>query len=315
MTLSIGLLLPTREMVMSKQESNFAQIIDMSVQAEASGFDAVWAGDSILARPRFEPLTTLAAVAARTQKIKVGTAVVLPALRNPVVLANEVANLDLISQGRVILGMGSAANMAANRKEFEAIGVSFQRRVGIFEESIEVMQRLWREPEVRFSGRNFNLGEVSLGLRPYSDGGIPVWLSASEDNSFRRVLRFGQGWFILAANAAAFSTAWRRLQELAAEEGRDVSGLGRGVYVTLDIDDDMAAAEARQRQFVESYYNGPFEELAKMHALCAGPPERCIRWLQDFVDAGANTLVIRFNRSDQAGQLRRFSEEIMRALR
>src|SRR5689334_3737589 len=126
MALSIGLLLLTREMVMSKQESNFDQILERAVQAESARLDSICEGHSILARLRFEPLTTLAAVAARTDHIKLGTAVLLPALRNPIVLANEVANLDLISRGRVILGLGSAANMPANRTEFAAIGPSFQ---------------------------------------------------------------------------------------------------------------------------------------------------------------------------------------------
>jgi alkanesulfonate monooxygenase SsuD/methylene tetrahydromethanopterin reductase-like flavin-dependent oxidoreductase (luciferase family) len=92
-----GFLLPTREIVMSQEVPNFLQILDLAEQAEALGFASVWAGDSVLARPRFEALTTLAAVAARTQRVQLGTAVLLPALRHPVVLANEVASLDLVA--------------------------------------------------------------------------------------------------------------------------------------------------------------------------------------------------------------------------
>src|SRR5574341_31856 len=110
---AFGLLLPTREAVMGTTKPDFGQILELAEQAEALGFDSVWVGDSILARPRFEPITTLAAIAARTRRVKVGTAVLLPALRQPVVLANEVANVDQVSQGRLILGLGIGGVMPA----------------------------------------------------------------------------------------------------------------------------------------------------------------------------------------------------------
>ena len=103
---SYGFLLPTRELVMNQPTPDVSGIIDLAERAEALNFDSVWAGDSILARPRLEAFTTLAAVAARARRVKVGTAVLLPALRHPVVMANEAANLDLLSEGRLILGLG-----------------------------------------------------------------------------------------------------------------------------------------------------------------------------------------------------------------
>lgn len=101
---AFGLLLPTREAVMSQATPDFGKMYDLAERAEALGFDSIWVGDSVLARPRFEPLTTLAAVAARTKRVKLGSAVLVPALRQPVVLANEIANLDHVSAGRLILG-------------------------------------------------------------------------------------------------------------------------------------------------------------------------------------------------------------------
>ncbi len=115
---SIGLLLPTREVVMASGAPDLSKIIDLAVRAEELGFDSVWVGDSILARPRLEAMTTLAAVASRTQRVKLGTAVLLPALRHPVVLANETANVDILSQGRLILGLGVAANNESIAREF-----------------------------------------------------------------------------------------------------------------------------------------------------------------------------------------------------
>src|SRR5919199_1570876 len=165
-TASWGLLLPTREVIMAQGKPDLTKIIDLAEQAEASGFDSVWVGDSILARPRLEALTTLAAVAARTTRVKLGTAVLLPALRHPVLLANEAANIDILSDGRLILGLGIAAQNPAVEREFAACGVAFGRRLGIFEEGVELMRRLWTEPRVTFNGRHFQLQDVSLGLRP-----------------------------------------------------------------------------------------------------------------------------------------------------
>ena len=131
MAVEFGVLIPTREAVMSGHPET-APLLTMAERAEAAGFDAVWIGDSITARPRHEPLTLLAAVAARTRRVKLGTGVLLPALRNPVVLAHVVGTLDRLSEGRVILGVGIAADNPSIRSEFRAAGVPFEKRVGRF---------------------------------------------------------------------------------------------------------------------------------------------------------------------------------------
>ena len=109
MPVEFGALLPTRETVMSGRPET-GPMLAMAERAEAAGFDAVWIGDSITARPRHEPLTLLAAVAARTRRARIGTAVLLPALRQPVVLAHVIGTLDRIAEGRLILGVGFAAD-------------------------------------------------------------------------------------------------------------------------------------------------------------------------------------------------------------
>ena len=123
----IGYLLPTREQVMEGRPEA-APLLALAERAEDLGFDSIWVGDSILARPRHEPLTLLSAVAARTRRAELGTAVLLPALRNPVVLAHGIATLDQISEGRFILGVGIASDVANIRAEFVACGVPFERR-------------------------------------------------------------------------------------------------------------------------------------------------------------------------------------------
>src|ERR1051325_6088364 len=136
MSVEFGVLIPTREAVMSGRPDT-APLLTMAERAEAAGFDSVWIGDSITARPRHEPLTLMAAIAARTRRVRLGTGVLLPALRNPVVLAHLIATVDRISEGRVILGVGIAADGPAIRQEFAACGVPWDRRVGRFLETLQ----------------------------------------------------------------------------------------------------------------------------------------------------------------------------------
>src|SRR5262245_15411155 len=273
---SIGLLLPTREVVMASGAPDLSKIIDLAVRAEELGFDSVWVGDSILARPRLEALTTLAAVAARTRRVRLGTAVLLPALRHPVMLANEAANVDILSQGRLILGLGVATNNASIAREFTACGVDFAHRLGIFEECVTLMRRLWTEPSVTFHGRHFQLQDVSLGLRPIQTSGIPLWIAGAVDNAQRRVLRLGDGWFPIPRSPAVFAAQWERLQELAREMGKDVQALPRCVYTTLNVNNDVVQAQREMQAFAEGYYSVPYEVLYASR-VCALVRPRAVR--------------------------------------
>src|SRR5207248_6807211 len=138
--------------------------IDLARRAEEAGFDSVWAGDAPFARPRFEPLTLLAGVAARTERIGVGTAIVLPVLRHPLLFAHSVATVDRIAEGRLVLGVGAGWM----RSEFDAVGAPFDQRVGRLLETMEICRALWRaagDPEpkpVSFTGRYWSFEELSL---------------------------------------------------------------------------------------------------------------------------------------------------------
>ena len=308
---AFGLLLPTREIVMAQAIPNFAQILDLAEQAEALGFDSVWVGDSVLARPRFEALTTLAAVAARTQRVQLGTAVLLPMLRHPVVLANEVASLDLIANGRLILGVGIGGNNPTVAHEFAACGVSLARRVELFEETISLLRRLWTEPEVTFQGRYFQIHSARLGLRPLQKSGVRLFLAGSADNALRRVLRLADGWLPISSSPQAFTADWERLQVLGQEIGRNAHDLHRCLYTTLNVNADIGQAERELRTFIESYYGVSYEEQARRNGLCAGSAEHCIAWLKAFSAAGAQTIVVRFGSPDQSGQLVRFARDVL----
>src|SRR5258705_2929108 len=135
----------------------------------------------------------MAAIAGRTRRVRLGTGVLLPALRNPVVLAHIVGTLDRAAEGRVILGVGFAADNPSIRKEFAAAGVPFERRIGRFLETIEICQALWRRDHVSFSGKHFTLDDVTMEPKPHRPGGPPIWIGGGGVAAPRRGAAFFPG--------------------------------------------------------------------------------------------------------------------------
>jgi len=301
MAVEFGVLLPTREAVMSGRPET-APMLAMAERAEAAGFDSVWIGDSLTARPRHEPLTLLAAVAARTRRVRLGTGVLLPALRNPVVLAHVVGTLDRIAEGRVILGVGIAADTPAIRKEFAAAGVPWDRRVGRFLETIDICRALWRQDGASFSGKHFTLQDVTVEPKPHRAGGPPIWIGGSGPTALREAARF-DAWFPTGPSVDFFADHFPRVQAAARAAGRAPDAVTGAAYVTLALDPSPAAAEGRLHAFLETYYGAPARVILARQAAYAGPIEGCVEWLQRWIDAGARHLALRFAGGDQLAQV------------
>jgi probable F420-dependent oxidoreductase len=301
MAVEIGVLIPTREMVMSERPET-GPLLTMAEHAEAAGFDSVWIGDSITARPRHEPLTLMAAIAARTRHVKIGTGVLLPALRNPVVLAHAVATLDRVAEGRIILGAGIAADMPAIRREFEATGVPWDRRVGRFLETLDICRRLWSRDHVSFTGKHFTLDDVTVEPKPHRRGGPPIWIGGSGPTALREAARF-DAWFPTGPSVEFFAEQFPRIQAAAREAGRSADAVTGAAYVTLALHPNRSGAEARLHKFLEEYYAAPAKAIMARQATYAGPIEGGVEWLQRWVAAGARHLALRFAGGDQLAQV------------
>ena len=139
----IGLLLPTRGLIIGDQSRKANLIVQLAMIAESEGLDSVWVGDSLTAKPRLEPLLTLASLAPITQKIKLGTAILIPSLRAPIALAQSIGTLDLLSNGRLILGVGAGgAFNQAQKQEWITAGISPRGRGERLEETIQIVNGL-----------------------------------------------------------------------------------------------------------------------------------------------------------------------------
>lgn len=307
MAIKVGYLLPTRERVMVGVHET-GPILELADKAESLGLDSVWIGDSLLAKPRHEPLALIAAIAGRTRRIKMGTAVLLPMLRNPVLLAHQTATIDQISEGRLILGVGIARDVPITRMEFEAAGVSFEKRVGSLLEGVRLCRALWAGGPVHWEGR-WTVKGGELAPRPFTTGGPPIWGGGSAPGALRRTGINFDGWFPAGAgNGRAWGESWAQVTGHAAEAGRDPSGLTGAAYITVSINDDQAKAEAELDHYLESYYNLPPELIRSQQYSFAGDRPAVTDRLREFVAAGATHLALRFTGSDDERQMEMLAE-------
>jgi len=313
MAVEFGVLIPTREAIMSGRPET-GPLLAMAERAEAAGFDSVWIGDSITARPRHEPLTLMAAIAARTRRVRLGTGVLLPALRNPVVLAHLIGTVDRVAEGRVVLGVGIAADTPAIRKEFAACGVPWDRRVGRFLETIEICRALWQRDDVSFSGKHFTLEGSTVEPKPHRAGGPPIWIGGSGPTGLREAARF-DAWFPTGPSVEFFAEHFPRIQAAARAAGRPAGAVAGAAYLTLALDPSPAAAERRLHGFLEGYYAAPAKAMMARQATYAGPIEGCAEWLQRWIDAGARHLALRFAGGDQLVQVEEAAAKLLPRLR
>ena len=292
MTLRIGYLLPTRESIMEGRPEG-EPLLRLAERAESMGYDSVWVGDSLLARPRHEPITLLAGVAGRTKRVKLGTAVLLPMLRNPVLLAHQIATLDQVSSGRVIIGVGIASDVPNVRAEFRAAGVPFEKRVGTLMEGIRLCRALWTGKPVDWEGR-WHVEQGVLGPMPHQAGGPPIWGGGSAPAALERAGKHFNGWFPTGPDAKRWGEHWRQVQAIAKEAGRQPDDVEAAVYLTIAVDDDAAKAEQRINDFLAGYYGQRPDVLKKRQACFAGSASAAADFLAGYVQEGARTLVLRF---------------------
>jgi alkanesulfonate monooxygenase SsuD/methylene tetrahydromethanopterin reductase-like flavin-dependent oxidoreductase (luciferase family) len=285
----------------------------MARLADRAGYDAVWVGDSIVAKPRLEAITTLAYLAGITERVQLGTAVLLPALRHPVVLANEIANVDNISRGRVILGLGVGWSLPSAEREWAACGADHKRRVRRLEEHVDVWRRLWRGEPVTHRGDDYELTEHTIGPLPWTEAGPPVLITAANRGEmlpaqFDRFARLGDGIITTYIEAEDCRVVRERADEALARHGRSLPGFPLCVYTTVRFEDDVRTAERRTGEFLAAYYGGGVHMRGTMGL---GPPEAVIAALRRYADAGVTDLCLRFVGEDQFQQFEHFTAEVL----
>ena len=316
----IGCLLPTRGLLLEDDKPTDAEsVLKMATWAEEAGLDSVWVGDSLTAKPRLEAMTTLAAIAARTSRVRLGTAVMLMALRHPVLLAQMVGTVDLISGGRLQLGVGvGGAFNAMQQAEWRNAQVNQRTRAPRLEEMLQVIKGLGKEKPFSFAGRHFELDDVVMQPTPVQGRGVPVYLGvhwhgrgdgqgAQRERQARRAARLSDGIISISATPDEFVELNETVDGYCAEYGRNPDDMSSVMYLTVNLDEDVARAEAEAEDWLLGYYGaniwgdrwGPF-----------GVAERVRERIHAYAEAGADQVVVRFASYRQEEQMQTFLEQV-----
>jgi len=176
----------------------------VAIAAEAAGFESVWTGEHVVLpdpqappspvppdHPMLDPAVALAFLAARTERIRLGTGIIILPQRNPVVLAKELASLDVLSGGRLVFGLGAGYL----RAEFDAVGARFDDRGARTDEYIDVIRALWTQPHPRFAGRTVRFSGIDAHPRPVQKPHPPIVVGGHSPSAFRRAVSRGNGWY------------------------------------------------------------------------------------------------------------------------
>jgi probable F420-dependent oxidoreductase len=263
--------------------------LEQAERIEELGYDSIWTSEHMLFYvPIFDALTTLAAFAARTQRILLGTAVLLLPLRHPTVTAKEVASIDIMSNGRVILGIGVGGEFA---REFVACGVPVNERGRRTNEAIEVMRKLWSESNVNFEGRFFRLEDASMEPKPVQKPGPPIWVAGRSEAAMKRAARLGDGYMPYLFSPERYRDSLQKVHAFAEEAGRDPAAIETGLYQFISVADTYDEARQRANQDLSVRYNQPFDRIVDRYCVL-GTPEQCADRLGQYIDAGVRHFIL-----------------------
>ena len=273
-------------------------------RAEALGFESAWVVEQILGSIRsLEPVTLLTYAASCTERLRLGAAVLLTALRSPVHLAKALATLDHLSGGRLDVGVG----LGGNPRIYGAFGLTSARRADRFAEGLRVMKRLWTEERVAFDGEFYKLQNASMETKPLQKPHPPLWFGGHHPNALRRAVKLGDG-FIGAGSVstATFLDEAKLLRGLLEEAGRDPATFPLGKRVYIAVDRDRARAGRRLAEWFGAFYGKP--ELAAEVSVW-GDPVECLDRLSEITAAGVGFLMLN-PVFDELEHLDQFASEI-----
>jgi alkanesulfonate monooxygenase SsuD/methylene tetrahydromethanopterin reductase-like flavin-dependent oxidoreductase (luciferase family) len=305
-------------------------LLEAAQIAEGSGyFHGIWVGDNLLSKPRVEAIVTLAALAAQTQQVTLGTICLASfPLRDPLLLAIQWASLDVLSHGRTILAVcngGSAQDGPQFAHELEVMGIRSEQRVGRLLEGITLLRRLWSEECVSHSGKYYQFADVELLPKPIQQP-VPIYIAVNPkaervpaavvDRILRRVATHADGWQTDATPVATFRQRFDTIRTYAGRQGRDPSTLESCLHLMVNINDDGEQAYQEAETFLASYYGVGAVSRERMDLwLAYGPPAAVIDKIQAYIEAGCTMPVLRFVAPSPKEQLQRCIEEVLPAFR
>jgi alkanesulfonate monooxygenase SsuD/methylene tetrahydromethanopterin reductase-like flavin-dependent oxidoreductase (luciferase family) len=322
---TFGIVLPTRGVLFSGSDPR-KDVIELSKLTEEYGYDGVWAGDSILAKPRLDSVAVLSAVAGATQKLKLGTSCFASfPLRHPILLGYQWATLDQLSGGRTILVICQGTPTQHGpiyRNEYDAFGIPPKEKVERIEEGIEIMRKIWKEDGVSYDGKIYKFKNVTVQPKPVQKD-CPIWIASNPrstgelegppgkiEANFDRVGKYADGWMTTMVTPEEYEEDLRKVLTYASKYGKDKSKFKASLYYNVNMNEDKSKASDESADFLLKYYReDPSGILDKWVAF--GNRKDVVKKLESFVNAGVQDFNIRFVAWDQIEQLKKFSEEVL----
>ena len=264
---------------------------DFAHLADEMEFDSVWVPEALVNEtPAGDIMITMSALVHHSSSITVGAGAVLLPLRSPVVLAKELATLDIHSEGRIIVGFGVGGPPDSHPDAFEACGVSMRERGARTDEALAIMTKLWTGEAVDHQGKFQSFSNIRLEPRPYQRPHPPLWAGGVSDRMLKRAARYADGFYPVRINAEEFAASWSRIVRHGEEMGRDVSGMSRAIHLFYRIGptqgEALAAGEAelnRRRGFEVSLVNDG--------RYAFGAVDDCVKTVERFLEVGVDHVV------------------------
>ncbi len=284
-----------------------ATIFELIDKADAWGIDSVWLSDHIIdvgVHPELDTPSMLAAIAARSTRLKLGPSVLLLPLRHPVIAAKTFATLDYLAPGRVICAVG----LGANPKEFGAVGMTIEHRAGKLDEGMLLMRKLWAESHVTFTGKYYQVEDVTIEPKP-ARGYIDLWVGGRTDYALKRVARVGDGWFASRVTPQQYREGRQKIAEYAREYSRDAADIEAGAIVFCNVADRSQDAHAAADRFFQNMADR--EHVQQYWPI--GSPQECCEKLAHYIEAGLTKFVLwpACPPGDLIAQVDRFAHQLM----
>ena len=282
-------------------------VVNFAKKCEAMGCHSMWTIDRI-AYDNLEPLTVLAAAAGATQKIRLGTSVLLGNLRHASHVAKIVSTLDFISNGRVTLGLG----FGSRENDYRAVEIPFEHRGSRAVEQVQLMKRLWTEDNVTFKGKFYNLENLSVGPKPIQKPHPPIWTGGSAEVALKRAGSWADGFICGSSAIPEFPSTWEKIASYAKAAGRDPNKITKAGLTFMAIDEDQSKAVKTVEDYVMRYYGRLRADVANTSLV--GAPAAIADRIGAFLSRGLDTLIIGVADPDPR-QLDLFGENVLPKIR
>jgi probable F420-dependent oxidoreductase len=286
-------------------------IAGVAGQAESWGLDSFWLSDHLISSsPELDVVATLSLIASRTSTIKLGPSVLLLNLRHPLLVAKAFASLDYLSNGRMVMAVGTGNNLA----DYAACGIPVENRGKRLDEGIAVLRAVWREPKASFHGRFYNFDNFTLEPRPVArtnndSGTMDIWVGGRSEAALKRTAKLADGFFASFQTPEEYAQSMQTIRRFMAEYGRANARLESGLILLCRIEASRERALEKMRPMLDSMGRGADQFLERS---VYGSPQEVLEQMEGYVKVGLDKFVLWPIASPEAwaGQLETIGREI-----